>query len=62
MVIEYSYARISLISSYIITNKTLIFSLFYKRQSESSYFSAQKRTWSESILRKRFRTRYKYYH
>jgi len=29
MVIEYAYARISLISSDIITNKTLILSLFY---------------------------------
>ena len=47
MVIEYSEARISLISSCIITNKTLILSLFYKQRS--SYFSAKKRTWSERL-------------
>jgi len=37
MVIEYSFPRISFISSYIITNKTLILYLFCKRRS--SYFS-----------------------
>jgi len=36
LVIEYFFPRISFISSYIITNKTLILSLFCKRRS--SYF------------------------
>jgi len=40
MLIEHSFQRISLISSYIITNKTLILSLFCKRRL--SYFSAKK--------------------
>jgi len=40
MVIEFFYAHISRISSYIVTNKTLILALFYKRRS--SYFSAKK--------------------
>jgi len=48
MVIEYSLPHISLISSYIITNKTLILSLFCKRRS--SYFPAKKpRMWSERL-------------
>jgi len=38
MVIEYSLPHISVISSYIIANKTLILSLFCKRRS--SYFPA----------------------
>jgi len=41
MVIKYSLPRISFISCYIITNKTLILSLFCKQRS--SYFS-QNRT------------------
>jgi len=36
MVIEYSLPHISIISSYIIANKTLILSLFCRRRS--SYF------------------------
>jgi len=44
MGIEYSLPRISVISSYIIANKTVILSLFCKRLS--SYFPAKKRTWS----------------
>ena len=40
MVIEYSLPRISPISSYIITHKALILSLFWKRRS--SYFPAKK--------------------
>jgi len=40
MVIEYSLPRISVISSYIIANNTLIPSSFCKRRS--SYFPAKK--------------------
>ena len=40
MVIQYSLPRISLISSYIITNKALILSIFWKQRS--SYFPAKK--------------------
>ena len=40
LVIEYSLPRISLISSYIITNKALILSIFWKQRS--SYFPAKK--------------------
>jgi len=47
MVIEYSLPRISFLSSYIITNKTLILSLFCKRQS--SYFPAKMHTLSERL-------------
>jgi len=46
MVNEYSLpTRISVISSYIIANKTLILSIFCKRRS--SYFPAENRTWSK---------------
>jgi len=45
MTIEYSLPRISLISSYIITNKTLILSLFCQRRS--SYFPTKTHTWTE---------------
>jgi len=48
MVIEYSFPRFSFISSYIITNKTLILSFFCKRRS--SYFFRKTHTWSK-ILR-----------
>ena len=44
-VIEYPLPCASFISSYIITNKTLILSLFCKRRS--SYFFAK--TWSERL-------------
>ena len=47
MVIEYSLPHISFISSYIITNKTLILSIFCKRRS--SYVSAKTHTWSERL-------------
>jgi len=47
MVIEYSLPRISFISSYIITNKALILSLFCKRRS--SYFPQKTHTWSERL-------------
>ena len=40
MVIQYSLPRISLISSYIITNKALILSIFWKQRL--SYFPAKK--------------------
>jgi len=42
MVIEYSLPRISIISSYINTNKTLIIFLFCKLRP--SYFPPQKKT------------------
>ena len=48
MVIEYSLpARILVISSYIIANKTVILSLFCKRRL--SYFPAKKRTWLKQM-------------
>jgi len=48
MVIEYSLPRISIISSYINTNKTLIIFLFCKLWS--SYFPPQiKRPWLERL-------------